>query len=154
MSVLENDFDGTLVDRANLLGLSIPEMTVLVGGMRALGAVSTHTEHGNSIGVLTDKPGTLSNDFFVNLLHMGTLWEVVDESGDEEFVGKCRIEGHEKWRATRTDLVFGSNSQLRSVAEVYAENGNEEKFAKDFVKAWTKVMDADRFDLTYQQYHS
>ena len=143
-----------LIDRANLLGLSIPEMTVLVGGMRALGAVSTHTEHGNSIGVLTDKPGTLSNDFFKNLLHMGTLWEVVDESGDEEFVGKCRREGHAKWHATRTDLVFGSNSQLRSVAEVYAENGNEEKFAKDFVKAWTKVMDADRFDLTYQQYHS
>ncbi len=143
-----------LIDRANLLGLSIPEMTVLVGGMRALGAVSTHTEHGNSIGVLTDKPGTLSNDFFKNLLDMGTLWEVVDESGDEEFVGKCRREGHAKWHATRTDLVFGSNSQLRSVAEVYAENGNEEKFAKDFVKAWTKVMDADRFDLTYQQYHS
>ena len=143
-----------LIDRANLLGLSIPEMTALVGGMRALGAVSTHTEHGNSIGVLTDRPGTLSNDFFLNLLYMGTLWEVVDESGDEEFIGRDRSSGDELWRATRTDLVFGSNSQLRSVAEVYAENGNEEKFAKDFVKAWTKVMDADRFDLTYQQYHS
>ena len=136
-----------LVDRANLLGLSIPEMTVLVGGLRALGAVSTHAKHGNSIGVLTDRPGVLSNDFFVNLLHMGTVWEVVDESGDEEFVGRCRLKGEEKWRATRTDLVFGSNSQLRAIAEVYAENGHEQKFADDFVKAWTKVMDADRFDL-------
>ena len=84
---------------------------------------------------------------------MGTVWEVVDESGDEEFVGKCRLHGHEKWRATRTDLVFGSNSRLRAVAEVYAENGNEEKFVRDFVKAWTKVMDADRFDLRYAKYH-
>ena len=142
-----------LIDRANLLGLSVPEMTVLVGGLRALGAVSTHTDHGNSIGVLTDKPGVLSNDYFVNLLHMGTAWTVVDESGDEEFIGSCRLKGEEKWRATRTDLVFGSNSQLRAVAEVYAENGHEEKFARDFVKAWTKVMDADRFDLTHAKYH-
>ncbi|WP_375289090.1 catalase/peroxidase HPI [Qipengyuania sp.] len=142
-----------LLDRAHLLGLSVPEMTVLVGGLRALGAVSTHTTHGNSIGVFTDRPGVLSNDWFVNLLHMGTVWEVVDESGDEEFVGKCRLKGHEKWRATRTDLVFGSNSQLRAVSEVYAENGHEKKFARDFVKAWTKVMDADRFDLTYAKYH-
>ncbi|MBU1253911.1 MAG: catalase/peroxidase HPI [Alphaproteobacteria bacterium] len=142
-----------LIDRASLLGLSIPEMTVLVGGMRALGAVSTHAKHGNSIGVLTDRPGTLSNDFFVNLLHMGTSWEVVDESGDEEFIGRCRLKGEEKWRATRTDLVFGSNSQLRSVAEVYAENGHEQKFVNDFVKAWTKVMDADRFDLRCAKYH-
>ena len=77
-----------------------------------------------------------------------------DESGDEEFIGRCRLKGEEKWRATRTDLVFGSNSQLRAVAEVYAENGNEEKFARDFVKAWTKVMEADRFDLEYAKYHS
>jgi len=132
-----------LVDRAHLLGLSIPEMTVLVGGMRALGAVS-----GNSgMGVLTDKPGTLTNDFFVNLLDMGTKWIVVDESADEEFVGKDRKSGAEKWRATRTDLVFGSNSQLRAQAEIYAEDGNEAKFVNDFVAAWTKVMDADRFDL-------
>ncbi|MFW2351467.1 catalase/peroxidase HPI [Qipengyuania sp.] len=143
-----------LVDRAHLLGLSVPEMTVLLGGMRALGAVSKHTQHGNSIGVLTDRPGVLSNDFFVNLLEMGTVWEVVEESGDEEFVGKCRLKGDVKWHATRTDLVFGSNSQLRAVAEVYAENGNERKFAEDFVKVWTKVMDADRFDIGYQKYHS
>ncbi|MEW4449004.1 catalase/peroxidase HPI [Qipengyuania sp. JC766] len=142
-----------LIDRADLLGLSVPEMTALLGGMRALGAVSHHAEHGDSIGVLTDRPGVLSNDFFTNLLHMGTLWEVVDESGDEEFVGKERSTGKELWRATRTDLVFGSNSQLRAVAEVYAENGNEEKFARDFVKAWTKVMEADRFDLEYAKYH-
>ncbi len=142
-----------LVDRAHLLGLSMPEMTALLGGMRALGAVSKHTQHGNSIGVLTDRPGVLSNDFFTNLLAMGTVWEVVDESGDEEFVGKCRLKGDVKWHATRTDLVFGSNSQLRAVAEVYAENGNERKFVDDFVKAWTKVMEADRFDLEYAKYH-
>ena len=142
-----------LVDRAHLLGLSIPEMTVLVGGMRALGAVSTHAQHGNRIGVLTERPGQLTPDFFTNLLDMGTEWSVVDESGDEEFVGRCRKTGAEKWRATRTDLVFGSNSQLRAVAEVYAEKGHEEKFVRDFVKAWTKVMNADRFDLTYAKYH-
>ncbi|MCV0384225.1 MAG: catalase/peroxidase HPI [Erythrobacter sp.] len=142
-----------LIDRSDLLGLSVPEMTALLGGMRVLGAVSKHADHGDTIGVLTEKPGVLSNDFFVNLLHMGTAWEVVDESGDEEFVGRCRLKGEEKWRATRTDLVFGSNSQLRAVAEVYAEDGNEEKFARDFVKAWTKVMEADRFDLEYAKYH-
>ena len=143
-----------LVDRAHLLGLSIPEMTVLVGGLRVLGAVSKHAQHGSSIGVLTDRPGQLTNDFFVNLLGMGIMWEVVDESGDEEFVGKDRSSGEEKWHATRTDLVFGSNSRLRAVAEVYAENGHEEKFVRDFVKAWTKVMNADRFDLTYAKYHN
>ncbi|WP_421989697.1 catalase/peroxidase HPI [Qipengyuania sp.] len=143
-----------LVDRAHLLGLSMPEMTALVGGMRALGAVSKHAAHGNRIGVLTDRPGVLSNDFFTNLLEMGTVWEVVDESGDEEFVGKCRLKGDVKWHATRTDLVFGSNSQLRAVAEVYAENGNEQKFVDDFVKAWTKVMDADRFDILYKKYNN
>ncbi|WP_435203644.1 catalase/peroxidase HPI [Qipengyuania sp. 902] len=142
-----------LIDRAHLLGLSIPEMTVLVGGMRAMGAVSKHTQHGNNIGVLTETPGKLDNSFFRNLLGMGVIWEVVDESGDEEFVGTCRETGNTLWHATRTDLVFGSNSRLRAVAEVYAENGNEEKFVKDFVAAWTKVMDADRFDLTYAKYH-
>ncbi len=110
-----------------------------------MGAVSKHADHGNHIGVLTDRPGTLSNDFFVNLLDMGTKWEVVDESGDEEFVGRDRKTGEEKYRATRTDLVFGSNSQLRAIAETYAENGGEERFVRDFVNAWTKVMDADRF---------
>ena len=138
-----------LVDRAQLLGLSIPEMTVLVGGLRALGAVSGNTGR----GVLTDRPGTLSNDFFVNLLDMATAWSPVEGSGDEEFVGKCRKTGAEKWRATRADLVFGSNSQLRAQAEVYAECGNEAKFAADFAKAWAKVMDADRFDLTCAKYH-
>ena len=141
-----------LIDRADLLGLSVPEMTVLLGGMRALGAVSDHADHGHRIGVLTERPGGLSHDFFVNLLHMGTAWEVVDESGDEEFIGRSRLKGEEKWRATRTDLVFGSNSQLRAVAEVYAEDGNEQKFVNDFVKAWTKVMEADRFDLEYAKY--
>ena len=136
-----------LLDRADLLGLSAPEMTVLVGGLRALGAVSEHADHGSRIGVLTDRPGQLTNDFFVNLMTMHTVWEVVDESGDEEFVGHDRDSGKELWRATRTDLVFGSNSQLRALGEVYAEKGNEEKFVRDFVKAWTKVMNADRFDL-------
>ncbi|VWX57436.1 catalase/peroxidase HPI [Sphingorhabdus sp. 109] len=133
-----------LIDRANLLNLTIPEMTVLVGGLRVLGAnhSSAPTE-----GVFTDRPGQLTNDFFVNLLEMGTFWEVVDKSGDELFIGKCRQTGEEKWRATRTDLVFGSNSQLRSVAEVYAEDGHETKFVEDFVAAWAKVMNADRFDL-------
>jgi len=132
-----------LVDRANLLDLSTPEMTVLVGGMRALGANSGNSKH----GLFTDRPGQLTNDFFVNLLDMGTVWEVVDESGDELLIGKCRLKGDEKWHATRTDLVFGSNSQLRAVAEVYAENGHERKFVDDFIAAWTKVMDAGRFDL-------
>ena len=136
-----------LVDKAHLLGLSIPEMTALVGGMRALGAVSTSADHGSSIGVFTDRPGTLSNDFFVNLLDMGTKWETVDESGDEEFVGRDRKTGEEKYRGTRTDLVFGSNSQLRAISETYAENGGEERLVRDFVNAWTKVMDADRFDV-------
>ena len=132
-----------LVDRAQLLGLSLPEMTALVGGMRALGAVSGNTGH----GVLTDRAGTLSNDFFVNLLSMDTQWSPVDGSDEEEFVGKDRSTGAEKYRATRADLVFGSNSQLRAQAEVFAENGGEQNFVETFVRAWTKVMDADRFDL-------
>ena len=142
-----------LVDRAQLLGLSIPEMTALVGGMRALGAVSKHAKHGNSIGVLTDRPGVLSTDFFTNLLDMSTEWSVVSESGDEEFEGKCRKTGAAKWTATRTDLVFGSNSQLRAQAEVFAEKGNEQLFVDTFLRAWTKVMDADRFDVSYAKYH-
>ncbi|KLI64439.1 catalase/peroxidase HPI [Aurantiacibacter marinus] len=142
-----------LVDKANLLGLSIPEMTALVGGMRVLGAVNAHPTHGDKVGVFTDRVGTLTNDFFVNLLDMGTKWTVVDESGDEEFVGTDRASGAEKYRATRTDLVFGSNSQLRAIAEVFAENGGEEKFLSTFIRAWTKVMDADRFDVSYAKYH-
>ncbi|AWW75844.1 catalase/peroxidase HPI [Erythrobacter sp. KY5] len=136
-----------LIDKAHLLGLSIPEMTVLVGGMRALGAVSKHAEHGSRIGVLTDRPGQLTPDFFTNLLDMGTRWEVVDGSGDEEYVGSDRKTGEEKYRATRTDLIFGSNSQLRAQCEVYAESGSEEKFVHDFIAAWNKVMNAGCFAI-------
>src|SRR6476469_9891412 len=132
-----------LLDRASLLGLSAPEMTVLLGGLRVLGANYKDRPE----GVFTNRKGQLTNDFFVNLLDNDTFWEVIDESGDEEFVGRDRGGTNEKWRATRTDLIFGSNSQLRATAEVYAEKGNEEKFVRDFVAAWTKVMNADRFDL-------
>ena len=133
-----------LLDKASLLGLSAPEMTVLLGGLRVLGA-----NHGNkSEGVFTDRKGLLTNDFFVNLLDNETFWDLIDTVSDEEFIGYTRGGRKEKWRATRTDLVFGSNSQLRATAEVYAERGNEEKFVRDFVKAWVKVMNADRFDVT------
>jgi catalase-peroxidase len=132
-----------LVDRAQLLGLTAPEMTVLVGGLRVLGANTGGTKH----GVLTDRPGQLTNDFFVNLLDMGTAWKQVDNEGDEEFVGTDRATDKQKWTATRTDLVFGSNSQLRALSEVYAAADATEKFVKDFITAWTKVMNADRFDL-------
>ena len=131
-----------LLDKAQLLTLTAPEMTVLVGGLRVLGA-----NHGGSThGVLTDKPETLTNDFFVNLLDMGTEWSSV--GGDvETYEGKDRKTGEVKWTGTRADLVFGSNSILRSLAEVYAESGNERKFVADFVNAWVKIMEADRFDL-------
>ena len=132
-----------LLDRASLLGLSAPEMTVLLGGLRVLGANHKDAPH----GVFTSRKGQLTNDFFVNLLDNDTFWEVVDGSGDEEFVGYDRGGRQEKWRATRTDLIFGSNSQLRATAEVYAEKGHEEKFVRDFIAAWTKVMNADRHDL-------
>jgi catalase-peroxidase len=132
-----------LLDRASLLGLSVPEMTVLLGGLRVLGANFKDA----SEGVFTNRKGQLTNDFFVNLLDNDTFWKVVDESGDEEFIGYDRGGKQEKWRATRTDLIFGSNSQLRAVAEVYAEKGHEEKFVREFISAWTKVMDADRFDV-------
>ena len=132
-----------LIDRASLLGLSGPEMTVLLGGLRVLGANHKDAPH----GVFTKRKGQLTNDFFVNLLDNDTFWQVVDESGDEEFIGRELGGDHDKWRATRTDLIFGSNSQLRAIAEVYAERGSEEKFVRDFIKVWTKVMNADRFDL-------
>jgi catalase-peroxidase len=132
-----------LVDRAQLLGLSAPEMTVLVGGLRVLGANHGGSKH----GVLTDRPGQLTNDYFVNLLDMGTAWKEVDDRGDEVFVGTCRKTDEEKWTATRTDLVFGSNSQLRALSEVYAASEAGDKFVDDFAAAWTKVMNADRFDL-------
>jgi len=132
-----------LVDRAQLLGLSAPQMTVLVGGLRVLGA-----NHGGSPhGVLTDRPGQLTNDFFVNLLDMKTGWKEVDDRGDEVFLGTDRISDEERWTATRTDLVFGSNSQLRALSEVYASSDAGGKFVKDFVAAWVKVMNLDRFDV-------
>jgi catalase-peroxidase len=132
-----------LLDRASLLGLSAPEMTVLVGGLRVLGA-----NHGGSMhGMFTNRVGQLTNDFFVNLLDMGVMWAAVDGSNEEEFIGYDRAARSEKWRATRNDLAFGSNAELRATAEVYAENGNETKFVNDFIKAWVKVMNADRFDL-------
>jgi catalase-peroxidase len=133
-----------LVDRAQLLDLSAPEMTVLVGGLRVLGA--NHAKAGKH-GQFTDRLGQLTNDFFVNILDMGTAWKQVSEASDEEFVGTDRASGAQKWTASRTDLVFGSNSQLRAISEVYASDDAGEKFVRDFVHAWTKVMDADRFDL-------
>jgi catalase-peroxidase len=131
-----------LVDKAQLLGLTAPEMTVLVGGMRALGANFGGTKH----GVLTATPGKLTNDFFVNLLDMGVAWKPTNDDA-LEFEGRDRKSGAVKWTATRVDLVFGSNSQLRALSEVYAQNDSKEKFVKDFVAAWNKVMNADRFDL-------
>ena len=131
-----------LVDKAQLLGLSAPEMTVLLGGLRAIGANSGNT----SLGVLTDKPGALSNDFFVNLVDMDTKWEPTT-AGAETFEGKDRATGEVKWTATRVDLIFGSHSQLRALAEAYAQDDARKKFVADFVAAWTKVMEADRFDL-------
>ncbi|TLM77240.1 catalase/peroxidase HPI [Microbulbifer harenosus] len=131
-----------LIDSANLLTLSVPEMTVLVGGMRTLGANYGDSKH----GVFTDKPGTLSNDFFVNLLSMDTKWSRSFKE-DGLYQGLDRKTGKLKWTATPVDLIFGSNSELRAVAEMYATNDNGEKFVNDFVRAWTKVMTLDRFDL-------
>lgn len=131
-----------LVDRAQLLTLTAPEMTVLVGGMRALKANYDNSDK----GVFTNRPGVLTNDFFVNLLDMGTLWTAADEA-KEEFEGRDRKTGKLKWKASRTDLVFGSNSELRAIAEMYAQSDSSEKFVKDFVAAWNKVMNLDRFDL-------
>ena len=129
-----------LLDKAQLLTLSAPEMTVLVGGLRVLGA-----NHGGSqAGVFTQRPGQLSNDFFVNLVDMSTAWK---PSGDNAYEGRDRQTGTVKWTATRVDLAFGSNSQLRAIAEVYAQNDGGQKFVKDFVAAWSKVMNLDRFDL-------
>ncbi|MNO91470.1 Catalase-peroxidase 2 precursor [compost metagenome] len=130
-----------LVDKASLLTLTAPEMTVLVGGMRALGA----NTDGSKNGVLTARPGTLSNDFFVNLMDMSTVWS--KSSTDGLYEGRDRKTGEVKWSATPVDLVFGSNSELRAVSEFYAASDAKEKFVKDFAKAWTKVMNLDRFDL-------
>lgn len=131
-----------LLDKAQLLTLTAPEMTVLIGGMRVLNA----NYDGSAHGVLTKKPGTLSNDFFANLLDMTTVWSAVDEH-KETFEGRDRKTGSAKWTATRVDLIFGSNSELRAIAEVYASSDAKEKFVNDFVAAWSKVMNLDRFDL-------
>ena len=131
-----------LIDKAQLLTLTAPEMTVLVGGLRALNANHGQSQH----GVFTTRPETLTNDFFVNLLDMGTVWKAATPD-KEVFEGRDRATGEVKWTATRTDLVFGSNSQLRALAEVYGQNDAQGKFVRDFVAAWNKVMNADRFDL-------
>jgi catalase-peroxidase len=131
-----------LLDKAQLLKLSAPEMTVLVGGMRVLGTNSDGSNH----GVFTDSVGTLSNDFFVNLLNMNTKWTALD-STEQLFQGTDRKTDTKKWTASRVDLIFGSHAQLRAIAEVYASADAKEKFVKDFVKAWVKVMELDRYDL-------
>jgi catalase-peroxidase len=131
-----------LLDRAQLLTLTAPEMTVLVGGLRVLGANAGASAH----GVFTQKPGTLSNDYFVNLLDMGTEWKAASEA-KEQYEGRARKTGELRWTATRADLVFGSNAQLRAIAEVYASSDAQKKFVDDFVGAWSKVMNLDRFDI-------
>ena len=156
-AVLEPDADGfrnyigkghqvpaerLLIERAFRLTLSAPEMTVLLGGLRALNVTAGQTGH----GVFTDRPGTLTNDYFVNLIDMSTEWKPVSEANDE-FEGSCRVKGHRKWTASRVDLVFGSNTELRALAEVYASDDAKEKFVRDFAAAWNKVMNLDRFDI-------
>ncbi len=132
-----------LVDRAQLLTLTPPELTVLIGGMRVLDTNFGQTKH----GVFTDRPGTLTNDFFISLLDMGTIWKAT--AADEDvFEGVDRKTGNSKWTGTRVDLIFGSNSELRAIAEVYAAADSKEKFIHDFVTAWNKVMNLDRFDLS------
>ena len=128
-----------LVNQAQLLTLSAPEMTVLLGGLRVLGIQPA----GSTAGVLTTRPGQLSNDFFVHLVQMSTVWTRV---GDNAYEGRDRSTGQVRWTATRVDLLFGGNSQLRALAELYAQNDNAQKFVRDFVAAWTKVMNLDRFD--------
>jgi catalase-peroxidase len=161
-AVLEPDADGfrnylsgkqlmmpeeALVDKAQLLTLTAPEMTVLIAGLRVLGANAGGSKH----GVFTKRPETLTNDFFVNLLDMDTEWRAADSSGNgasaHVFEGRDRSTGEVKWTATAVDLIFGSNSQLRAVAEAYACADSEEMFVRDFVAAWDKVMNLDRFDL-------
>jgi len=131
-----------LVDKAQLLTLTAPEMTVLVGGMRVLNANYGKSQH----GVFTKRPEALTNDFFVNLLDMNTAWKATTEDADV-FEGCERATGALKWTGTRVDLIFGSNSQLRALAEVYASSDAQKKFVADFVAAWNKVMNLDRFDL-------
>ena len=159
-AVLEPTFDGfrnyvqageelprqtLLVERAFMLNLTAPEMTVLVGGMRALNANSGQSRH----GVFTKRPGTLTNDFFVHLLDKSTEWKA-SASAENVYEGRDRATGEQKWTATAVDLVFGSHSELRAVAEFYAQEDSKEKFVRDFVAAWDKVMNNDRFDLERQ----
>jgi catalase-peroxidase len=132
-----------LVDKAQLLTLTAPEMTVLIGGLRALNANFDGSAH----GVLTQRPGVLSNDVFVNLLDMRTVWTATSEEEEEDFVGRDRTTGVPKWIGTRVDLVFGSNSQLRALVEAYAQADAQRGFVDAFVAAWTKVMNLDRFDI-------
>jgi catalase-peroxidase len=156
-AVLEPTFDGfrnyvrpghmqpteqLLLERANRLTLTAPEMTVLIGGLRALNANYKQSAH----GVFTATPGVLTNDFFVNVLDINVVWTPTDKS-EELFEGRDRTTGRVVWTGTRNDLIFGSNSQLRALAEVYAQDDAKEKFARDFVAAWTKVMNLDRFDI-------
>ena len=130
-----------LVEKASMLNLSAPEMTVLLGGMRVLGANSFQSQ----LGVFTKRPESLSNDFFANLLDMGVAWKPVRNG--REFEGRCRRTGSVSWRGSKVDLVFGSNSELRAIAEYYACDDSKDQFVNDFVAAWTKVMNLDRFDL-------
>jgi catalase-peroxidase len=132
-----------LVDRAQLLRLTAPEMTVLVGGLRVLGVNTGNPKH----GVFTNKPGTLTNDFFVNLLDMGTQWQPSGNGSGDVYEGRDRKTNQVKWTGTRVDLIFGSHSQLRALAEVYGSSDAREKFAKDFAAAWSKVTNHDRFDV-------
>jgi catalase-peroxidase len=159
--VLEPTFDGfrnylhpahtrspetLLVERANLLNLTAVDMTALVGGLRALGANAKGTQY----GVFTDRPGALTNDFFVNLLDMGTEWTASENrngSSTQTYEGRDRASGEVKWTATAVDLIFGANDQLRAIAEVYGSSDGEEMLVRDFVAAWTKVMSNDRYDL-------
>jgi catalase-peroxidase len=134
-----------LVDKAQLLTLTAPEMTVLVGGMRALNSNFDGSNH----GIFTTKKDALNNEFFVNLLDMSTEWKAADDT-KEKFEGRDRKTGAVKYTATRADLIFGSNSELRALAEVYGQQDNNEKFVKDFAAAWNKVMNLDRFELIYK----
>ena len=131
-----------MIDKAQLLTLTAPEMTVLVGGLRVLNTNYDGSKH----GILTKNEGALTNDFFLNLLDLGIIWKATNDAG-EIFVGSNRTSGEPRWSATRADLIFGSNSELRAIAEIYASNDSKEKFLTDFVKAWNKVMHLDRFDL-------
>ena len=131
-----------LIDKAQLLGLSAPEMTVLVGGLRVLGANTGGSKH----GVFTQRVGQLSNDYFVNLTDMSVVWTPTSPA-ETAFEGRHRKTGAVQWTGTRVDLVFGSNSQLRALSEAYAQDDNQAKFVRDFVAAWNKVMNLDRFDL-------